>query len=85
MKQKKLLSLLLALCFVFAFAACGKSGTDTKVDEDTGVVNGAVAEEVKPVVAVEPVKPAEPVVAPVAKPVETKVAEPVEAKVAEPV
>lgn len=47
MKQKKLLSLLLALCFVFAFAACGKSGTDTKVDEDTGVVNGAEAEEVK--------------------------------------
>ncbi len=43
----------------------------------------AVAEEVKPVVAVEPVKPAEPVVAPVAKPVETKVAEPVEAKPAE--
>ena len=43
----------------------------------------AVAEEVKPVVAVEPVKPAEPVVVPVAKPVETKVAEPVEAKPAE--
>ena len=43
----------------------------------------AVAEEVKPVVAVEPVKTAEPVVATVDQPVVAKVTEPVEAKPAE--
>ncbi len=54
MKQKKILSLLLALCLMFAFAACKKAEKETPageeasiVSEEASIISDVTAEEVK--------------------------------------